>query len=685
MGFIWILTSMLTACAAINIGSTGSHSTFTCEPITLRMCQGLSYNTTFMPNLLNHYDQQTAALAMEPFHPMVNLECSPDLRPFLCALYVPVCTEYGRVTLPCRRLCQQAKSDCYKLMDIFGVSWPEEMACNRFPDCDEPYPRAVDLLSSADATQEAPASVQRDYGFWCPRELKVDPELGYSFLGARDCSAPCPNMYFDRDKLLFARYFIGVVSIVCLSATLFTFLTFLLDVSRFRYPERPIIFYAVCYMMVSLVFFLGFLLEERVACNRSAPGLFRAATITQGSHNKACTLLFMTLYFFTMAGSVWWVVLTITWFLAAVPKWGSEAIEKKALLFHAAAWGVPGTLTVALMALNKVEGDSLSGVCFVGLYDVSALRWFLLAPLILDVAVGVALLLAGIAALNRVRMEIPLEKENQDKLVKFMIRIGVFSVLYLVPLLTVIGCYLYEQSYRSVWEITWVQERCREYHIPCPFKVERTSRPDISLFLIKYLMMLVVGIPSVFWVGSKKTCFEWASFFHGHRRKDTVHESRQVLQEPDFTQLLLRESGAPVVRKSRGTSTQGTSTHASSTHLAMLDEPVSGSSSHAGTMRSKANSFHGSLHRSRDGRYTACSVRGAEERPPHGSMQRLHEQLQHSSSNRLDSQSRHGGSQRLDSQSRHSSVRDLSCTPQAVQSGPGNGIHRVLKEDVATA
>lgn len=82
----------------------------------------------------------------------------------------------------------------------------------------------------------------------------------------------------------------------------------------------------------------------------------------------------------------------------------------------------------------------------------------------------------------------------------------------------------------------------------------------------------------------------------------TVHESRQVLQEPDFTQLLLRDPNAPVVRKSRGTSTQGTSTHASSTHLAMLDEPPSASTSRAGSMRSKSSSFHGSLHRSRDGR-----------------------------------------------------------------------------------
>lgn len=95
----------------------------------------------------------------------------------------------------------------------------------------------------------------------------------------------------------------------------------------------------------------------------------------------------MVLYFFTMAGSVWWVILTITWFLAAVPKWGSEAIEKKALLFHACAWGIPGVLTVTLLAMNKIEGDSISGVCFVGLYNLTTLRWFLLAPLGLDVVV----------------------------------------------------------------------------------------------------------------------------------------------------------------------------------------------------------------------------------------------------------------------------------------------------------
>lgn len=77
---------------------------------------------------------------------MVNLQCSADLRAFLCALYAPVCTEYGRMTLPCRRLCLRAKSDCYKLMDMFGVSWPQEMDCDRLAQQDRELEEKASLL-----------------------------------------------------------------------------------------------------------------------------------------------------------------------------------------------------------------------------------------------------------------------------------------------------------------------------------------------------------------------------------------------------------------------------------------------------------------------------------------------------------------------------------------------------------
>ncbi|NWX68145.1 FZD6 protein, partial [Alca torda] len=552
------------------------HSLFTCEPITISRCSGMPYNMTFFPNIMGHYDQDTAALQMEPFLTLMNLHCSPEVHTFLCKAFVPACLEQVHVIHPCRSLCEKVYSDCKKLMDTFAIAWPEELECTRLVSCDEAVPATAAVTTNVHGTQKTPGQARRDYGFWCPRHLHTTNGQGYKFLGIDQCAPPCPNMYFKNYELDVAKSFIGIVSIFCLCATLFTFLTFLIDVKRFRYPERPIIYYSVCYSIVSLMYFIGFLLGNKTACNKADDKLEIGETVVLGSQNKACTFLFMVLYFFTMAGTIWWVILTITWFLAAGRKWSCEAIAQKAMWFHAVAWGIPGFLTIMLLAMNKVEGDNISGVCFVGLYDVDASLYFVLLPLCLCVFFGLSLLLAGIISLNHVRQVIQHDGRNQEKLKKFMIRIGVFSGLYLVPLVALLGCYVYELVNRKIWETTWVFDHCDQYHIPCPYQASST-RPEIFLFLMKYLLTLIVGISPVFWVGSKKTCSEWANFFNRNRKRDPISESRRVLQES--CEFFLRHNSKvkhkkkhykstshrlKVISKSMGTSTGGTTNHGTS-------------------------------------------------------------------------------------------------------------------------
>ncbi|KAK9403107.1 frizzled-6 [Crotalus adamanteus] len=183
----------------------------------------------------------------------------------------------------------------------------------------------------------------------------------------------------------------------------------------------------------------------------------------------------------------------------------------------------------------------------------------------------------GIISLNHVRQVIQNDGRNQEKLKKFMIRIGVFSGLYLVPLAILLGCYIYEQMYRKIWETTWVYDHCDQFHIPCPYQAKTLARPEITLFLMKYLMTLIVGISPVFWIGSKKTFSEWASFFNRNRKRDPISESRRVLQEScEF--FLKHNSKAKhkkkhykssshklkVISKSMGTSTGATSNHGTS-------------------------------------------------------------------------------------------------------------------------
>ncbi|XP_068093866.1 frizzled-6 [Hyperolius riggenbachi] len=549
------------------------HSLFTCEPITVRRCMGMSYNMTFFPNsLLGHYDQERAAALMEPFLPLLNLHCSPEVQNFLCMAFVPACTEPRNIVLPCREMCETVYSDCKHLVDTFGITWPAELECNRLQDCAGSKTSEKEDLQG---TPKPPATGKRDFGFWCPRHLKISQGAGYKFLEVAHCAPPCPNMYFEKEDLDFAKNFIGIISIICLCATLFTFLTFLIDVKRFRYPERPIIFYSVCYSIVSLIYFIGFLIGNSVSCNEATE--IQSATVVLGSQHKACTVMFMLLYFCTMAGTIWWVMLTITWYLAAGQKWSCEAIEQKSMWFHTVAWGIPGVFTVILLAMNKVEGDNISGVCFVGLYDQNVSTYFVLLPLCFSVVIGLFLLLAGIISLNNVRQVIQHDERNQKKLKKFMIRIGVFSGTYLVPLGILLICYTYEQLFRTTWEMTWVADHCQEFHIPCPYQLESSmARPDLGFFLTKYVMTLIVGISAIFWVGSKKTCSEWANFFTRSQKKDPIAESRRVLQESCEFFIKQNQASQPkhkkkhhrssshqlkVLSKSMGTSTGAKANH----------------------------------------------------------------------------------------------------------------------------
>ncbi|XP_010130498.1 PREDICTED: frizzled-1, partial [Buceros rhinoceros silvestris] len=313
--------------------------------------------------------------------------------------------------------------------------------------------------------------------------LKVPSYLNYRFLGEKDCGAPCEPgrlyglMYFGPEELRFSRTWIGIWSVLCCASTLFTVLTYLCN-ERFQ--------------------------EDGYR------------TVVQGTKKEGCTILFMMLYFFSMASSIWWVILSLTWFLAAGMKWGHEAIEANSQYFHLAAWAVPAIKTITILALGQVDGDVLSGVCFVGINNVDALRGFVLAPLFVYLFIGTSFLLAGFVSLFRIRTIMKHDGTKTEKLEKLMVRIGIFSVLYTVPATIVIACYFYEQAFREQWERSWVTQSCKSYAIPCPNNHSShhpPMSPDFTVFMIKYLMTLIVGITSGFWIWSGKTLNSWRKFY----------------------------------------------------------------------------------------------------------------------------------------------------------------------------
>jgi hypothetical protein len=202
-----------------------------------------------------------------------------------------------------------------------------------------------------------------------------------------------------------------------------------------------------------------------------------------------------------MAATIWWVILALTWFLAAGMKWGNEAIGSYANLFHVIAWILPCIKTIFILITRKVDGDELTGVCFVGNQDLIALAAFVLGPQFTYLIIGTLFLIAGFVALFRVRSTVQRTGQAKtDKLERLIVRIGIFSVLSTIPATAVIACYFYEYANKEYW-----------YYGKRDLAV---AEPNFSIFVIKLFMSLFVGIISGMWVWSPKTVKSWKKFYY---------------------------------------------------------------------------------------------------------------------------------------------------------------------------
>lgn len=506
-----------------------------CEEITIPMCIGIGYNFTHMPNELNHETQEEAGLEVHQFWPLVEIKCSPDLKFFLCSMYTPICIpDYHKPLPPCRDLCRRAKDGCEPIMRQYGFGWPERMECDQFPVLGEsPDNLCMDHQpsnSSGSSTTKPPprsktpktckgskncTNPQGDERTKGGKECKCQCQrplvsmgrdsmslANRSVAGVPNCAYPCKEIYFNPEEKEFATIWITLWSGLCAASTLMTLTTFFIETERFKYPERPIVFLSACYFLVSV----GYLIRvgvghEEVACE---------GPIIRYSLNgpSLCTAVFLLVYFFGMASSIWWIILSLTWFLAAGLKWGNEAIASYAQYFHVVAWLIPSLQTLAVLLSGAVDGDPVSGICYVGNMNMDNLRTFVLTPLIIYLAVGTSFLFAGIVSLFRIRNVIKKQGgagagSKADKLEKLMIRIGIFSVLYTVPATIVIACYAYENTYHEEW--------LRSLACICPNSnvIATKVRPLYSVLMLKYFMALAVGITSGVWIWSGKTLDSW--------------------------------------------------------------------------------------------------------------------------------------------------------------------------------
>ena len=313
--------------------------------------------------------------------------------------------------------------------------------------------------------------------------------------------------YFSEGERTFAKAWIAVWSTLCAISTVLTVITFCLDRSRFQYPWRPIIYLSISFTVLSVSYFLVLALGPKLIV-RPLQNNFYVATRAEWEWAHApCILTFTLLYYTQFASAMWWVVLTLCWFLAAGLKWGNEAIAQLAPFYHVLAWSVPLILTISLMAAKVIGGDDLTGACFVvrdhNSESFYGLLFGYILPMIVIVLVGCTFMVIGFLGIIRVRSHFIKGGEETGSLDKLIIRMGIFNIIYLIPAIIVIGCTIYE----LVDQVYWCPNLSEStYCSPC-------HRAASGVFITRILFSLVVGILSGMWIWSKKTLMSWKTAF----------------------------------------------------------------------------------------------------------------------------------------------------------------------------
>ncbi|XP_053209274.1 frizzled-like [Panonychus citri] len=516
-----------------------------CETITIASCKDIGYNETIFPNLRNHVSQQHAGFELHDLAPLIKINCSEDLKLLLCSVFFPPCTMLETPLPPCRSICLSSKNGCEHVVIAFGFVWPDYLDCNKFTN-DEPCVSRTGNSFTSDTSininsQDPPLtgihaynynpnngdSINKNNRFACPVHLAAPKNSGYILrLNGKsypDCATPCDGLLFNKNDKKIINGWIFICSIACLLSSLFTLFTHLLEPRRFGYPEKALQFISICYAVISLVHIVGFTFGDSISCNQpfpppeDNPNVPMISTITQGTSKSFCTLTFMFLYFFGHSSYIWFTIMTLTWFIAFSCGWGREGFERITTWFHVFAWAVPCAEVFRVIALNRIEGDPLSGVCYHNFWNRgdhiqltdSGLYLFYLSC-------SIVFLFIGFYYSIRLHQELKADRRDTYKMDNLLLRVSIFSIFYLISSFILIACNIYETTNLDSWMLDWQQNVCLrpDSGIPCPFTSsdKMPRKPNLWYFLLKYAARLVPGITLSIHLFSHKTLDSWHNF-----------------------------------------------------------------------------------------------------------------------------------------------------------------------------
>uniref|UniRef100_A0A4W3JHJ9 Protein smoothened n=1 Tax=Callorhinchus milii TaxID=7868 RepID=A0A4W3JHJ9_CALMI len=476
-----------------------------CQPLKYNTCLGsaLPYTHTSISLAEDSSTQEEAHNKLVLWSGLRNAPgCWNVIQPLLCAIYMPKC-ENGKVDLPGQVLCQITRRPCAIVQRERG--WPDFLKCtaDRFPEGCLNEVQNIKFNSSGRCES--------------PLVRTENPKSWYE--DVEGCGIQCQNPLFTDDEHDAMHVYIAIFGSITIFCTFFTLATFVADWKNSnRYPAVILFYVNACFFIGSIGWLAQFMDGARKEIVCKADGTMRLGEPTS-NETLSCVIIFVIVYYSLMSGVIWFVMLTYAWHMSFKALGTTyQPLSGKTSYFHLVTWSIPFILTVTILALAQVDGDSVSGICFVGYKNYHFRAGFVLAPIGLVLVVGGYFLIRGVMTLFSIKSNHPglLSEKAASKINETMLRLGIFGFLAFGFVFITFGCHFYDFFNQADWERSF-----REY-VLCEANVsiaEQTNtpipecsiknRPSLLVEKINIFAMFGTGIAMSTWVWTKATVLIW--------------------------------------------------------------------------------------------------------------------------------------------------------------------------------
>ncbi|EZA47218.1 Protein smoothened [Ooceraea biroi] len=448
-------------------------------------------------------------------------KCWAVVQPFLCSIFMPKCVN-DTVALPSREMCKMISGPCRLLLN--HTIWPSFIRCDNaelFPQSCKSNVRELKFNTSGE----------------CLKPLVPTDNALSIFDGVEGCGTQCYDPLYTFDEHTQLHSFIVWCAGICCAFNFLAVVTFLIDWrNACKYPALVIFYINGCFM-VSCIGWLAQFVASRDAIICRKDGTLR--TKEPGGQNLSCVITFALVYYFLMAAMIWFVILTYAWHRSCrVLGKIKDRIDKKSASFHLIAWCLPLILTVMIMGLGEIDGNSVMGICFVGYTNHVVRAAFVLGPIVLGALIGGCFLCRGLYMLIcfKISCREIISNKLSSKIKHILIRMGVFSSLIIAAVVVTVYCHVCEMIYSWQWKQSFrdymICKITTKYSDMSESECKMSVRPSTGKLQLHLFALFSTGIIMSSWVWTSSTVDAWLRFLKRaftHEVEDPVRLSKHKL------------------------------------------------------------------------------------------------------------------------------------------------------------